>query len=260
MSWSILDPRRAAGLIIAIGFGWLAASMGEHAIAEEKRIDGSAAYRERIALDPQAELLVKLQDVSPQDVAASTIAAMRFATGGRVPIRFSLPYQAELIRPAHSYSVSAELVLDRKVIFRTTQVYPVLTGGAGESVDLLLVRSQENSDEAAPSPAGSWLAEDIGGGGVIDNLQSTLTIEADGRAYGMAGCNNFTGAAEFDANSLSFGPMAMTMKACIDAIADQERKFMDAIGNTKSYRRDDNFLFLLADDGRTLARLVRHQG
>ncbi len=40
---------------------------------------------------------------------------------------------------------------------------------------------------------GSWLAEDIGGRGVIDDLQTTLEIREDGTYGGMAGCNHFTG-------------------------------------------------------------------
>lgn len=265
MSSFLFDPRQAFSLAIVASAAWLSVNMGSFAIAEEKRIEGSAAYRERIALHPDAELLVKLQDVSLQDVAATMIASMRYPTGGRVPISFSLPYQSELIKQGHTYSVSAELVHERKTIFRTTSAYPVLTRDAGDTVELLLVsataeeRTSPTPDEQA-APIGSWMAEDIGGGGVIDNLQSTLAIDANGSAYGKAGCNRYTGSAEFDDAKLIFGQMALTMMACEGAVDDQERKFLDAISKTKGYRRDGDFLYLLGEDGSDLARLIKHDG
>jgi heat shock protein HslJ len=48
--------------------------------------------------------------------------------------------------------------------------------------------------ESVPNElVGTWLAEDIGGGGVIDYLQTTLEINDDGTYSGFAGCNNYTG-------------------------------------------------------------------
>ena len=39
------------------------------------------------------------------------------------------------------------------------------------------------AENVPPQLVATWLAEDIGGGGVIDNLQSTLEIREDGTVY-----------------------------------------------------------------------------
>jgi len=65
-------------------------------------VEGSATYRERIALPPDATLFVELQDVSLVDAPAVTLAAQRYAFGG-VPAGFELTYDDTLIQDNHSY-------------------------------------------------------------------------------------------------------------------------------------------------------------
>nr|WP_244563665.1 META domain-containing protein [Ensifer aridi] len=77
---------------------------------------------------------------------------------------------------------------------------------------------------------GTWLAEDIGGRGVIDDLQTTLEIREDGAFGGMAGCNNFTGTFSLSDATISFGSAAATRKMCAPAIMDQQQKFLNALG------------------------------
>jgi heat shock protein HslJ len=80
----------------------------------------------------------------------------------------------------------------------------------------------------------TWVAEDIDGRGVIDNLQSTLLLE-HGRAAGNAGCNRYTGQAEAGAGTLRFGAMAATRMMCPPAVMDQESRFLQALEGFTSY-------------------------
>ncbi|WP_457299410.1 META domain-containing protein [Phyllobacterium sp. P5_D12] len=129
------------------------------------------------------------------------------------------------------------------------------------AVLLLLVLSlSARSDE----PGGeirnvTWLAEDIDGRGVIDNAQTTLTINADGSANGSGGCNRFTTSATIDGSSLSFKPAAATRMMCPPALMDQEQKFFSALERTRSYAIDaDTGKLLLHDDaGKTIAQLAQ---
>lgn len=93
---------------------------------------------------------------------------------------------------------------------------------------------------AAPSasPIGKWLAEDIRGGGVIDRLQTTLEITAEGKAFGSGGCNRITGTAKIDGRAIAFGPMAATRKMCPPAVMGQETKFLSALGEVKAWEAD----------------------
>ncbi|NRP69520.1 Membrane-bound lysozyme inhibitor of C-type lysozyme [Ensifer psoraleae] len=103
---------------------------------------------------------------------------------------------------------------------------------------------------------GSWLAEDIGGGGVIDDLQSVLEIREDGTYGGMAGCNSFTGSFSISDASITFGPTAAARKMCAPAIMDQEQKFFDTLRSELAWRVDGAKLTLAKADGTPVMRLV----
>jgi putative lipoprotein len=112
---------------------------------------------------------------------------------------------------------------------------------------------------AAPASlvGGDWLAEDIGGGGVLDRPQSTITFGPDQAAYGSGGCNRFRGSATISGDTLRFGPLASTMMACPPAVMDQERKFLDALEATRSYRFEGPFLYFLDASGAKLVTFTR---
>jgi putative lipoprotein len=102
----------------------------------------------------------------------------------------------------------------------------------------------------------SWLAEDIGGRGVIDNAQTTITFDAEGSVAGSGGCNRYFGPVTIEGSAISFGDFGATRMACVPALMDQEQKFFDALAATQSYRFDDpgNKLVFLGEDGTTLVR------
>jgi hypothetical protein len=59
---------------------------------------GTVTYRERVALPPEAVVVVRLSDVSRQNVAAPVIAATRVPSEGRqVPLPFELRYDPKRI-------------------------------------------------------------------------------------------------------------------------------------------------------------------
>jgi putative lipoprotein len=251
----------AATLVLAAGT----------AMAELATIEGEASYRERIALRPGAVLEVELLDISRADVPAERLASLRIKAQAQVPIPFTLHYDPALIEPGRSYAVTAKLIVEGKILFRSDTVHPVLTRGAGDTVEILMVRAADG-DAAPPGPAtaaGSsadmatlgptWVAEDIRGRGVIDNLQSHITLTTEGRAHGLGGCNNFTGGYMLDGTTLTLGPLASTKKACPPAIMDQEAHFYEALGATRGYRFERGLLFLLDAQGAPIMRLWRRE-
>lgn len=95
------------------------------------------------------------------------------------------------------------------------------------------------------SPTGKWLAEDIDGGGVIDRLQTTLEVSADGKVTGMGGCNRYAGSAKIDGDAIRFLPMGSTRMACSPAIMKQESKFHATLENVRAWRIERTKLVLL---------------
>ncbi|MFN7168164.1 MAG: META domain-containing protein [Pannonibacter sp.] len=111
---------------------------------------------------------------------------------------------------------------------------------------LALVFSARAQDAALPVDlVGKWLAEDIGGKGVIDTAQTVLEIEDAGTVSGSTGCNTMFGQVRQGAGVLKIGPLAVTRKACPPAVMDQERKFVEAINATVDYRSERGKLILL---------------
>ncbi len=104
-------------------------------------VRGSVAYRERLALPPDAIVEVRLYDVSRQDVAAPVIAETTILPEGRqVPLRFELRYDPSRIQPNHPYAVRATIRSGGRMIFTTDAVYQVITRGNPTEMDLWLVR------------------------------------------------------------------------------------------------------------------------
>jgi heat shock protein HslJ len=102
-----------------------------------------------------------------------------------------------------------------------------------------------------------WMLEDIGGAGVIDNLESPVQFNPIGTVSGHAGCNRFSGSAALGAGTLDVGPLAATRRACAAAVMDQEQRFLDALARAAAWRIGDDGLLRLADaDGSELLRFA----
>jgi putative lipoprotein len=240
------------------------------AMAGLATIEGTAVYRERMALPEGAVLEVELLDISRANAPAVRLASLRLQPQGQVPIPFTLHYDPALIDERYSYAVSARILHDGRLLFVSDTIHPVLTRGAGDTVEVGLVRVAAGRPEpAAPGLAGPalvgpvWIAEDIDRRGVIDNLQSHVRFWPDGRVEGSGGCNVFSGGYRLDGDQLEIGSdgfeVATTLRACPPAVMDQEARFMDALTRVRAWRVERGLLFLLDADGQTISRLWKRQ-
>lgn len=111
------------------------------AAAAPLRVSGTVAYRERIALDPSAEVVVQLLDVSRMDAPSVTLAEQRFkANGKQPPLAYELTVDAARIDPRMRYAVSARISRGDQLLFINDTQYAVLTQGNGTTANLMLVR------------------------------------------------------------------------------------------------------------------------
>jgi len=92
-------------------------------------LDGEVFYLQRIALPPSATLSVSLQDVSLADAPAVVLDEQKGPVKGQVPLPFHLTYDPAQVKPGHSYSVSARIELDGKLLFITTERHTVQLNG-----------------------------------------------------------------------------------------------------------------------------------
>lgn len=232
------------------------------AMADGAVITGTVTYRERIMLPETAVVEVQLLDVSRAD-AAATVLGETIAEGASPPYRFSIAYDPDDIVAGHSYAVSARISDGEKLLFISTSRHAVF--GDGPDATDIVVQSAGDAPAAVAqptlgTPTGNWLAEDIDGGGVIDDLQSGLNIAADGAVSGTGGCNRIGGQAVIEGDKIAFGSMFSTNMACAPAAMDQEGKFLNALGRVTSFRLDEarGKLVLVDASGADIVTLAQH--
>jgi putative lipoprotein len=220
--------------------GWLliaAGLMSMNSMADT--VSGSAMYRERIALPPDATFEATVEDVSRADAPALVIGRISFMPAGQVPIAFEVPFDAARVEANHRYTVRTRILRDGQLMFTSTEAHLVLTGGAGRKVDMILMqRVPRTAAQAGADLIGtSWQLTRLQGqrlADVPDNRVARLTFAEDGRVSGFGGCNRFTGAYEIEGDRLTFGRIAATMRACFEG-TDHETGFFKALDTVRRY-------------------------
>ena len=113
-------------------------------------VTGTVTYRERIALSPDAKLVVQLRDVSLQDTSSILIAEQVITNPGQVPIKFKVKYKRRDLVQRNTYSISARIEeSDGRLAFINDTAYEVITRGNPSKVDMILVMV-----EPPPDPSG----------------------------------------------------------------------------------------------------------
>jgi putative lipoprotein len=252
--------RLGAVLIVLAGlnsFGWGQSSDPAAAPAAaapaQGSVSGTIAYRERIALPANAAIEVRVQDVSPQDTAAKTIAETVFASEGKqAPIPFQLSYNPADINQAHTYQVRANITVNGKLMFTSTTAYAVITHGAPSQVAIMLQQAQTQPAATAGTKltGTKWVLAEVGGKPASpgQGVSVHLVLHKKGKVTGSTGCNNLAGSYIASEGGLQFTPAATTMKMCTAPVMEQEQAVQAALKATTSYKTNGNTLELLNGD------------
>jgi copper homeostasis protein (lipoprotein) len=140
-------------------------------------LEGTATYRERIALPPDAVFAAVLQDVSRADAPATELGRATVDPAGQPPFRFAIAYDDAAVQPRRRYVVRATVRHQGRLLFTTDRAYPVLGGGADPPLSLLLVsagagRRPSGSDAGSIDLPASYEGElpEVSGGSVLWHL------------------------------------------------------------------------------------------
>jgi putative lipoprotein len=105
-------------------------------------VSGTVTYLVRMALPPDATVVVKIEDISLADAPSTVVGEQEIKTdGAQVPIAYSVAYDTDEIVDNHSYSITAR-ILDGtgKLMFISDTVVPVITrGNPTENVEVVVV-------------------------------------------------------------------------------------------------------------------------
>ncbi|WP_191621462.1 YbaY family lipoprotein [Marinihelvus fidelis] len=196
-------------------------------------VSGTALYRERIALPPGAAFEATLEDVSLADAPAKVLGRVGFEAPSGPPIAFEISYDAADIEPRHRYAVRARIEHEGRLMFTTDTHYPVLTQGAPDTVEMLLVRVATPPPSNASLENTYWKVMSIRGEPVTvaeRQREPHLILHPDDqRVSGHGGCNSMMGGYEVNGDQLTFKQMAGTMMACPEGM-EQEQALHQALG------------------------------
>jgi putative lipoprotein len=228
-------------------------------------ITGTALYRERMALPADAVLEVVLEDISRADAMAEELGVVRLEGLSSPPFEFQILFDPSRIREDRVYSVRARITSGEKLLFTTDQIYPVLTRGGGNEVEMLLIRISGDAGSAASGAASGvdgledthWMLIELAGEAVAagDNQRNPHFVlrSEDHRLAGSGGCNRLMGSYELEGGQLRFGQMAMTRMACLQGM-EIEAAFASALGEVRAWQMDSDALELLDGYGEVLMR------
>lgn len=126
------NPRNAEIVVVPVGGGQQ---------QRTGRIRGTVSYLQRSALPPNAEVIVRLRESA--DTAGNPLAPIaeeRFSADGRqVPIPFELVFDPRDINRNRAYELTAEIVAEGRVVFRTDTGKAVqLRNNQADGVELIL--------------------------------------------------------------------------------------------------------------------------
>lgn len=233
-------------------------------------ISGWAAYRERIALPPDAVVVATLADVSRADAPAVKLAETSFSTqGAQVPIPFTLTVDRSALDARFTYSVRVQIRdSEGKLMWTTDTVYRVPASPDSDQVELGTLRLVRVARDAPQAASGAseitgveWVVEDIGGRAIVERARPTIMLDGDGNISGQAPCNRYTGSYELDGTAFSTGEIAVTRRACPEPIAVQEVEFLAILRSASELElTDDDRLVLSTTTGESIVARRPEQG
>jgi len=131
------NPRVVDVTVVPVGGG---------RVPRESEIRGTVTYRQRIALGPNSEVIVRLVDSA--DPTGRPVAETTIPVGNRqVPIPFELPFEMRDINRQRNYELQAEIRTDGRPRFRTEAGRPVVPrAGQMLDVELLVVPASDGPE------------------------------------------------------------------------------------------------------------------
>lgn len=252
-------PRDLARAITLVALGACAHRSGTSSGdgAASAALTGSVAYRERVALPPDAIAEVSLLDATAQDVAAPVIATTTVRSEGKqVPLAFTLHYDESRIDKTHLYTVRAVIKSGPQLLWTTDIVRGVITQGNPVHVDLMLTRV----DPSAPSGASavgdlagtSWVLTDLGGTRALGDPPATLDFATTGKATGNGSCNRYFATVEISGTSIRFGAVGATRMACATPVSLQEVRYFEALESSSRFEVDGSALSIYGSGEKSL--------
>ena len=111
----------------------------------------------------------------------------------------------------------------------------------------------ESADTSLTLVGPIWSLTTLNGEPIQPDTIITAQFGPDGLLGGISGCNQYNARYEVDGTNLTIAPGASTRKACPEAVMEQERAYLAALGATRSYEISGETLSLKDEAGNAVA-------
>ncbi len=101
-------------------------------------LTGTVSSRERIALAPDTQLRVRLEEISGGEAPPQFIAETTIPRIGQPPVRFRIALDPRVIDAKRSYTLTARIERDEQLLFINDPPMRVLTGGNPSQVEIVV--------------------------------------------------------------------------------------------------------------------------
>lgn len=108
--------------------------------SDDPEVSGQITKRDRSGLPENAIVTVELRDVSLADAPAKTLSTdVIELNGNQLPVAYELGYDPDEIDDRNTYTVFSRIEADGTLLYITDTAYPVITNGATEDVEVVVV-------------------------------------------------------------------------------------------------------------------------
>jgi putative lipoprotein len=257
-----------ATLCLALGASLHCLPASAQPVAPKLEVTGTLSYPQRIALPPDAQVRVTVEDVSRANAQDIVIGEATFSAEGRqVPLPFRIEIDPAVVNASRSYAARGTIYNGKTLLFTSTERYLVLTRGASTRADIVLHQVTAPDAKTAgrrfdPALASrTWQLVEVGGIAVAAAPgQPAAQLQLQGRTNrfsGVGGCSTLGGRYTLGPTpgSISLEPAATTPSTCPEPLATQERALIRALQTATVYRIAGDSLVLL-DGEAVLARFA----
>jgi len=95
----------------------------------------------------------------------------------------------------------------------------------------------------------AWQVEDLAGLGTIDRVMPWVRFQRDGHLVAFGGCNEIYGSWRVNEDRLAVGSLAQTKRGCVEAVMEQEARFVRLLTGEHRVSRLEEHVLLVASEG-----------
>lgn len=195
-------------------------------VSSVEYLTGTVAYRERIALTGQAELVVDL-DRFAKDGTQTNLSRVRLQLGKKqVPIPFVIPYLPESINQGETYGLRAEIFVDGKLRWQSAAHSMVITN---KKTNAVMMVDRVPADAYTTILNREWTLTWLENKPVPATSKVTLTLQGKDQLIARSGVNSVRGTFVYAAPAIQLDPGPMTLMAGSPEAMELERRYLQIL-------------------------------